>query len=484
MHLSLPARLLFATLTASTLGGCALLAPWQSERQTTAPLAVPAAWSAAGTTTAAASATPEALATWWRQLDDPTLSSLVERALQAAPDLRSAQARLRQARAARDLAQAEFFPTVTGSVGASRTRSSPAVSGSTAAPRTLHDAGFDASWEPDLFGGTRKGLAASEADLAASAATLDSTRVSLAAEVAVNYLDLRSAQQRLAIAQANAASQEETLAITRWRAQAGLATTLDVEQANTNLEQTRATLPSLEVSRAQAEHRLAVLLGQAPGSLRSELAAVRPLPTAPDSIALDIPADTLRRRPDVRAAELTVTAESARLGQQQAARYPSLTLSGSFGWQAFSLAALGGSDTIARAVGGTLAATLFDGGRIRARIDAQDAVQEQAVIAYEKAVLTALEDVENALAAYARGRERIASRRLAAESARNAAQLARQLYQAGLADFQKVLDTERTRLTAEDNLASAEADVLTAVVQLYKALGGGWNSAASAHNAS
>jgi outer membrane protein, multidrug efflux system len=310
----------------------------------------------------------------------------------------------------------------------------------------------------------------------ASTATLASTRVSLAAEVALDYMTLRTYQQRLAIAHANAASQAETLQITDWKQQAGLMTSLDVEQARTNLEQSQASIPSLELGRAEAEHALALLTGQAPAALHATLGVTRALPTAPDRIAVAIPADTLRQRPDIRAAEYSLRAEVARTAEQQAARYPSLSLSGSLGWQAFSTAALGGSDTLLRAISASLAATLFDGGRRNARIALQDAVEEQALIAYETSILTALEDVENALVAYAAGRERLATRTRGAEAARNAAQLARTLYEAGSVDFQKVLDTDRSRLTAEDGLASAQGDLLAAIVKLYKALGGGWHA--------
>jgi len=174
-----------------------------------------------------------------------------------------------------------------------------------------------------------------------------------------------------------------------------------------------------------------------------------------------------------------LAAETARVGQKMAARFPSLSLSGSFGWQAYSFGALGGSDSLVRALGGTLAATLFDGGRLRSQVEVQNAVQEQALVAYESSVLTALEEVENALAAHAAGRERVEARRQAAEAARNAARLARQLYESGLTDFQKVLETERTLLTAEDSLANAETTVLTSLIQLYKALGGGWQAGGS-----
>lgn len=448
------------------LGACAPLTipPDAAEPR----VAASAAWSHGEATGA-----PQRLADWWTQLGDTELDRLMAEALAAAPDLRSAQARLRQARANRDLADANLWPSLGVSAAATRSRTGRDAGGNDTA-QTRYDASFDASWEVPLFGGLRDAAAAATADAAASAAALEATQVSLAGEVALDYVNLRAFQRRLQIARDNVASQAETLQITDWRAQAGLATTLDVEQARANLEQSRASIPSLESGRAEAEHRLAVLTGRTPGSLKERLSEVRPLPGVPAHMAAGIPADTLRQRPDVRAAELSLRAEIARTAERAADREPSLNLGGSLGWQAFDAAALGGSGSLVRSLAASLAATLFDGGRIRARFAAQDAVREQALVAYEKAILTALEDVENALVAYAAGRERVATRQRAAAAARNAAQLARTQYQAGLVDFQKVLDTDRTRLTAEDGLATAEGDLLTAVIKLYKALGGGW----------
>lgn len=462
-------------LTAMLLGGCSQLPAVGPDYQLPR-LALPAGWTA---TVPPAAQTTADLAGWWRQLDDPLLDRLVDDALAGSLDLRLAQARLRQARAARAQSVSGFFPALTASTAASRSKNAAVVS---ALPeRTLYDAGFDASWEIDLFGGTRRGLEAATADQAASAASLQNTRVSLLAEVAQNYVDLRSYQRRLAIARDNLASQSETLQITEWRNQAGLASSSDVEQARTNREQTRAGIPDLEVGLSAAENRLAVLLGRQPGALHGELLEARPLPTVQAALGAGIPADVLRRRPDLIAAERTLAAETARVGQKLAERFPSLALGGSFGWQAYSFAALGGSDTLLRAVSGSLAATLFDGGKLRSAVDIQSAVQEQALIAYQAGVLSALEEVENALTAYAASRQRVDARRQAADAARNAALLARHLYESGLADFQKVLETERTRLTAEDNLATAEATVLTSLIKLYKALGGGWEQPATVH---
>lgn len=460
-------------LVATLLAGCSQLPAVGPDYQLPA-LALPALWTAPAVPLAPP---PVDLARWWQQLGDPGLDRLVSAALAANHDLRLAQSRLRQARAAREQAVSGYFPTISASAAATRSKSSPAVS---AMPtRTLYDAGFDAGWELDLFGGTRRAVEAATADQAASAASLDNARVSLVAEVAQNYVELRSYQRRLTIARDNLASQSETLQITQWRNQAGLASSADVEQARTNREQTRAGIPDLEVGLTAAENRLAVLLGRNPGALHAELLVPQVLPNVPAAVAAGIPADVLRQRPDLIVAERTLAAETARVGQKQAARFPSLTLGGSFGWQAYSLGALGGGDSLLRAVSGTLAATLFDGGKLRSAVEIQSAVQEQALISYEASVLGALEEVENALTAYAASRERVDARRAAAEAARSAAQLSRSLYESGLADFQKVLETERTRLTAEDNLATAQATVLTSLIKLYKALGGGWDQPAS-----
>lgn len=455
---------------AALLAACAPLGPVGPEYKAPA-VAVPAAWSVA------LADTPDAAAgvrRWWRQFDDAQLDALIDEALTGSLDLRLATARLRQARASRAQAVGALAPSVSASTGVSHSGNSDRISPLPAT--TMYDAGFDARWEFDLFGGARRGIEAASADQAASEANLDNVRVSLLAEVAQNYVELRSYQRRLAIARDNLASQDETLQIAEWRYQAGLASSADVEQARASREQTRATIPDLDVGRAAAENRLAVLLGRQPGALRAQLAGQRPFPALPATVATGIPAEVLLRRPDLIAAERTLVAETARVGQRLAQRFPSLNLGASFGWQAYSLAALGGG-SLARALSGTLAATLFDGGRLRAAVEIQSAVQEQALIAYQRSVLVALEEVENALAAYAAGRERVAARRAAAGAARNAATLSRQLYQSGLADFQKVLDTERTRLAAEDGLALAEAGMRTSLIKLYKALGGGWERA-------
>lgn len=433
------------------------------------PPVVPPAWTEA---LDAAPAEPggERLARWWRHFGDAELSAQVEQALERNSEVRSARAALRQARAQRAVSAAGLQPTLDLAGSAQRARSDSQPAGN------QFEAGVDAAWEVDLAGGLRAGLAAAEADLLASAASLDDTHVSIAAEVALAYIDLRGNQQRLAVARANLANQEETLQITRWREQAGLLTRLEVEQARTSVEQTRASLSSLEAAVAQALNSLAVLGARPAGDLRARLPeaageAVVPRPAA--TLAVSLPADTLRQRPDVRAAGLRVDAARARVDEARAARYPSLRLSGSLGLSALTLGALGSAGVAGSLLAG-VGLPLFDGGARAAQVEVRDAALEQAYHEYGAAVLAALGEVENALTALRTARDSLASLDRAAEAAASADALAGQRYASGLVDFQVVLDTQRTRLDAEDAVASAAAQFAASHVQLYKALGGGW----------
>lgn len=419
----------------------------------------------------------EEMSRWWERLGDATLSNLIERSLKTSPDLQSAKAKLHESRARRGLASANRRPSSTISGSTERDSYSSGDNSGT------YYAGSDASWDPDLSGAKRSALRAAEADYRASEADLHNTQVSLAAEVAQSYVQLRAYQTRLEIARRNDASQSETLEITQWREQAGLVGSVDVEQARANRDQTRAQIPTLEANIVQTQHTLELLAGETPGKLTAELAATAGIPSPPDEIAIGIPADALRQRPDVRAAEDRVLAETARVAKERAARYPTFKLTGSLGIQALTGALTGGTSALS-SLASSFSQTLFDGGRTRQNIEIQSAVQQQAIVKYESTVLTALKDVENALVSFSKSRERLASLTTAVQAARNAATLAQNRYAAGLVDFQTVLDTERTALNVEDSLASTQADRTTAVIQLYQALGGGWpqNSAGSKGN--
>ena len=453
------------------LSGCAGMVPTPGSTLT---VDVPASWSADALAGRAGAA---AQAPWWSRFDDALLARFVAEAMQANTSVSSAQGALRQARALRGVAAAGLWPTVGSS--ASAQHSTVGVSSGSRSSANSFNAGLDASWELDIFGTNRNALNASDAAARASAASLGDVQVSVAAEVGLSYLTLRSAQARLTIAQANLASQLETLQITQWRMQAGLLTSLEAEQARAAAEQTRAALPALQTSIVQLRHALAVLTGRPPAALDNVLTEPMPLPQLADDLALGIPAETLRQRPDVRAAELQVTAAVARVAQADAARLPSFSLGGSVGLNALALGTLTNGASVVSALLASGSLPMFDGGALRARVRAQQAALDQAGSAYQAAVLQALKDVEDALVALRGDRLRLLSLKQAAEAAGNAATLARQRYSSGLVDFQTVLETQRTQLSTQDGVASASADVSADHVRLYKALGGGWQPDAS-----
>ena len=432
---------------------------------------MPAEWSTPAPYASSPTADAASLAAWWQGFNDPQLTALVTQALQNNTDIRTAQAALLQARALRDVSAAGLGPRVDTSASAQRSKSGGSQAGN------LFQAGFDASWEPDVFGGKRSALNASDADVLAATASLGNVQVSLAAETAVTYLQLRGLQAQRLIAQGSVAAQRETLQLTRWRAQAGLASSLDVEQGIAASEQTAAQIPSLDTGIAQAASSLAVLTGQSPGVLRSELATAAPVPQAAGDLALAFPAETLRQRPDVRAAEHRVKAALARVAQADAVRYPGFQITGSLGLRALTLGTLTGGASVANALLAGVSVPLFDGGAARAQVRAQQAALEQARLSYQATVLIALKDVEDALVSLQGNRERLARLQAAAQAAGNADLLARQRYASGLIDFRAVLETQRTLLSTQDSVESTRASLSADHVRLYKALGGGWTRA-------
>ncbi|MBA3059176.1 MAG: efflux transporter outer membrane subunit [Gammaproteobacteria bacterium] len=458
--------LALAAFAAFALSGCA---SWSDKSAATSAVEVPTQWS----TTVSSDKGPVAassLAQWWQRFNDPVLSALVTQALQANTSIRSAQATLQQARALRDVKTAGMLPGVGASGSAGRSKS-----GDNDASNSFR-VGLDASWEPDIFGGKRSTLNASEADAQAAQTTLADVQVSIAAEVALAYIQLRGQQAQLLIAQSNFTSQSETLQITDWRAQAGLITSLEVEQARAATEQTRAQVPALQASIAKTRHSLAVLTGQPPDSLQTLISSPTPVPQAAPDLALSIPAQTLRQRPDVRTAEHRISAALARVSAADAARYPSFSIGGKLTLGASTLALLTSASSLTSSlVGNMLSIPLFDGGAARAQVLAQEAALEQARVNYQAVVLTALKDVEDALVALQGDRTRRVHLQNAATAADNAALMAQQRFSSGLIDFQTVLQTQRTLLSAQDSVANNQADISLGHVRLYKALGGGWN---------
>ncbi|MFC7498534.1 efflux transporter outer membrane subunit [Enterovirga sp. GCM10030262] len=409
----------------------------------------------------------EELAQWWTVFDDPMLNRLVEQAVASNLDLAVASARLRQAREAVVQARAGRLPNVGASAGAGQDLDSDGNS------RTNLSLGADASWEVDLFGGISRGVEASRADAEGAVFDLAAVQVAIVGEVATNYIQARLAQQRLETARDTLRIADENLEIAGWRVQAGLVSSLDSEQARAQRAQTAASIPGIESDFAAAAYRLAVLTGQAPGALTASLAAPRPIPAGPDTIAVGIPADTLRQRPDVRAAERTLAAQTARIGVAQAELYPALRLTGDIGASALSIGGL--VDAIAGGIFGGLSQTLFDGGRLRSQVRSQEAATDAALATYRQSVLVALEDVENGLVALDAAKERQQQFAIALDAANNTAILARSQYRAGLTDFQTLLEAERSLLSARDGVDSSRAEQALALVQLYRALGGGWD---------
>src|SRR5690606_26329140 len=338
----------------------------------------------------------------------------------------------------------------------------------------IYSAGVDASWELDLFGGQRRAFEAATANLGASEADLRDALVTLLGDVALNYTSVRTTQARLEFAERNLAAQEELRDITRWRAEAGLATVLDVEQAQTSYQQTKAQIPALESALSQAMNRLAVLTGQVPGALHDRLSARLPVPTAPAEIVAVVPADVVRRRPDIRAAERRVAAQSAQVGVATAALYPSFSLSGSIGLQSLTASdVLDGSQT--DRLGLSLRIPVFAGGALRQNLRAQYAVLDQVSAAYEQTVLAAYEEVENALLGWTNEQRRREALVLAVDAARHARELALMQYNSGLVDFQTVVTADRQLISLEDSLAVSEGELTSNLIRLYKALGGGWS---------
>lgn len=418
---------------------------------------------------------PDQLARWWETLGDPLVTDLINKTLTVNPDLKQALARVRQSRASRAKTAADRFPSldVGGAVTTNRVSrdSSNTESG---VEREWYEAGFDAGWEIDVFGGVRRSVEAADADLQAVQADLDSVRVSLAAEVARNYIEARTYQYRLDVARANIKAQEETVELIASRFEAGLSNELDIQQARYNLEDTRSQLPTLRSGLAAAKNRLAVLAGEAPGSLHEKLGARQPIPVPPLTVAVGVPANALRRRPDIRSAERQLAAQSARIGVATADLYPKFQLMGTIGLESIHSGDFFDKASRFWTLGPSVSWRIFDAGAIRRNIEVQNAIQEQYLAAYEGAVLGALEEVENALTTYAEEQVRRSHLKQAVAAAQRAVDLAQDRYAAGLVDFSNVLDAQRSLLSFQDALAQSEGTVTTNLITLYKTLGGGW----------
>ncbi len=416
-------------------------------------------------------------AAWWRSFQDPVLVSLVTRAETNNLDLRLAQARLREARALWTEARFDFFPTVQASGGYQNLQTTIATQPQLdrgGRHNELYQAGFDATWELDLWGRVRRSVEAARATVESVAASRDDLLVSVRAEVAANYFGLRGLEAQLGVARRNATNQADTLKLAEALRDGGQGTQFDVARARSQLNATLSAIPPLEASAEQTRHRLAVLCGQPPAALREELARPStPWTQAQPALAVGDPAELLRRRPDVRAAERTLAAVTARIGIEVADLFPRVTFSGTIGLQANRLAGLSTAGADTWGFGPHLNWAALDLGRVRERIRAADARAEAALAIYQKTVLLALEETENSLVMFGRERERLGLLRESERAGAEAVELARQRYRDGIADFLSVLDAERTLLSLQEQVASSETRNATSLISVYKALAGG-----------
>ena len=454
---------------AALLAGCAV-GPSYERPQTSTP-------SDFAQREASVYAAAQPVADFWRSFNDPLLTQLVEQSLASNTDLRVAVARLDQARAITRQSRLDLLPTVTAEAGYTQSRAS--ADQAPGVPRAQRDndlnhASLDAFWELDLFGRVRRNVEASHADTAAIAADLQALQVSIAAEVARTYFELRGEQEQLRVARSNADNQRDTLGLTQARLDAGRGTEFDTQRSHAQLESTLSRIPAFEAAVAASAHRLAVLEGREPTALLAELRNAAPLPALPESVAVGTPAELLRRRPDVQAAERRLAAATARIGVATADLFPRLTFGGSVGVSAGSLGDMFTRDGESYAFGPGISWAFLDLGRVRARIVASDANEQANLAAYEGTVLRALEEAETSLISYARARTEGEHLQQSADASDAAARLARTRFEGGISDFLQVLDAERSRLEAQDRLSQSRTRTATALVAVYKAVAGGW----------
>lgn len=456
-----------AVVVLALLAGCAVGPDYETPKTET-----PAAWGEKADTEAAD------LSRWWTVFRDEQLDALVERAVASNHDLRIAAGRVNEARAQMGVAMGALLPEVNFGASHSNSRISP-----NAQPFPVSDiyqsrykAGFDASWEIDVFGGLQRGYEAVTADYESWIENRRAVLVVLLGDVARNYVGLRGNQLLLDVLRQNVASARDTVEITKARLAAGVATALDVSRAEALRATAEAALPQVEAALKQTIHRLSVLVGTAPETLTAELLLVKPVPAAPARVIVGLPSDLIRRRPDIRQAERRLASVTATIGVATSELYPKISLTGSFGLDSLGSADFLKWESRAWSVGPSIRWPIFAGGRIRAQIAVQTAQQEQALATFERQVLVALEDVENALVAYLREGDRRRFLETAVDENRKAVDLAEDLYRKGLTSFIDVLDAQRALYATESELARSRADVTLNLVALYKALGGGWES--------
>jgi NodT family efflux transporter outer membrane factor (OMF) lipoprotein len=416
---------------------------------------------------------------WWTLFGDPGLDQVIAQARGSNLELREAEARVREARALRGVSSGRYWPDIAGGADYSRSRTSDnVVEGGefSATDRDLWSAGFDAVWELDVFGGIRRSVEAADRDIESAIADRNDVLLSLLAETARNYVELRVAQRQVAIAEENVNAQKQTLQLTRARLNAGLTSDLDVARSEAQVAATASRIPTLQAQVQQAIHRLSVLTGRPPKGLAEQLGQPRAVPAPPPEIPTGLPSELLRRRPDIRRVERNLAAQTARVGVAVADLYPKFTLTGSLGLQSNEFKSWGDSASLFWSIGPGVRLPIFNAGRLRSQVAAERARTDQLLASYERTVLNSLAEVEDALVAYQKEYARRDALAQAVSANQRAVQLSQQLYQRGLTDFLNVLDAQRALYLAEDELAQSDATVSANAIALFKALGGGWEA--------
>jgi outer membrane protein, multidrug efflux system len=424
----------------------------------------PAGW--AGTNNA--SSPDKMLLKWWTEFNDVNLTSLIERAMKSNLDLKLAGERIRQSRATLGVVDAAFWPVASASANQTRNRSA------IGAKSSLLTVGLDATWELDIFGGTRRNIEAAQAGVEAAIEDRRDVLVTLVSEVAVNYVQLRGFQQEIVIAQNNLNSQRQSAAVVRKRFEGGFVSALDMANADAQVATTLSQIPTLETSAQQAIYNIAVLLGQQPASLLDELTPASSIPVTPPDVPTGLPSQMLRRRPDIRRAEAQIHSATAQIGVATADLFPKFNLAGSMNFSAHGSQSMRW-DTRTWSFGPSATWEIFNTGRVSANIEVQKALQQQSVLTYHKTVLTALQDVENALIAYSNEHQRNAALIDAVTANRKAVELSTKLYTEGQIEFLNLLDAQRSLFGSEDSLVQSNRNLSTNLIALYKALGGGWS---------
>lgn len=447
------------------LNGCMSVGPDYEQPETP----MPDAWHAA-VQEEFGSGAPD-LQTWWTVFGDETLNGLITKASTNNLDLKTAAARMEQAAALRGVSASQYFPDIVADGSASAIKTS-ALQGDL--EDDLYQAGLSMAWELDLWGRIRRSVESADASLQSSVENYRDIMVVLYADIATSYIDVRTLQERITFAENNLKAQMETMELTKNRFDSGLVPALDVSQSQLNSSRTESAIPPLKQSLIEAINRLSVLTGDMPYALLQELDAHKPIPVAGKQIALGLPTELLRQRPDIRRAERELAAQNALIGATKAELYPTLTLPGTLALQSLGGGNFLSSDNVVYSFGPQLRWNLFNGRRIRSQVDAERAGTKAALHAYEQTILLALEEVEDSMAAYANENDRVESLGTAEEAAQKSVNLVTELYKSGLTDFQNVLNMEQALLEQQDALATSRGRISLNLVSLYKALGGGW----------